>query len=105
MTEQQLSFDLTETNSATLSSSAMLVELNISQWAGNKQDKSASKKVTADNNAKVGVARVNKSLLAGCATLETIKKLTTEVRGFHAKQTLPWSDSGQRVVSTQAYIE
>ena len=93
------------TSQATLSSSAMLAELSISQWAGNKQDKNASRQVTADAQAKRGVARVNKSLLAGCETLDAIKKIVSETRTVHMRMTLPWSDTGMRIISTQQYFD
>ncbi len=93
------------TSQATLSSSAMLAELSISQWAGNKQDKNASRQVTADAQAKRGVARVNKSLLAGCETLDAIKKIVSETRAVHMRMTLPWSDTGMRIISTQQYFD
>ena len=48
----------------TLASSAMLVELNISNWAGRKKDNRASADVTSQNYAATGVANVNKKLLA-----------------------------------------
>ena len=48
----------------TLASSAMIVEVNISNWTGRKKDKAASKDVTTRNNANDGVASVHKALLA-----------------------------------------
>lgn len=91
-------------NVATLSSSALLTELSISQWSGNKLDKSASKQVTDGANAKRGVARVNKSLLAGSKNLEDIKKIVSETRRFHERSTLPWGLS-TRAITTEAYFD
>ena len=61
-----------QTHEATLASSAMLVEVNISNWVGRKKDKRASQDVTAQNNAKDGVASVNKALLADNDDLKAI---------------------------------
>ena len=48
-------------NAPTLASSAMLGELNISNWVGRKLDKRASKDVVDQNHAATGVANVNKN--------------------------------------------
>ena len=40
----------------TLGSSAMLVEVNISNWVGRKKDKRASEDVVTQNHAAAGVA-------------------------------------------------
>jgi hypothetical protein len=50
-------------NTATLSSSAMLVTVNVSKWEGRKFDKKASNDIVASNNAERGAANVHKKLL------------------------------------------
>ena len=45
----------------TLASSAMLVEVNISQWTARKKDDQATKTVIAAYNAKQGVGGFHKS--------------------------------------------
>ena len=52
-----------QTHEATLASSAMLVEVNISNWVGRKKDKQASFFVTAHHNAKDKTRRVWSLLL------------------------------------------
>jgi hypothetical protein len=58
----------------TISSSALFVELTISVWTARRLDKTASRAVTANNNAASGVANVNKKLLGDCAELDAIQK-------------------------------
>jgi hypothetical protein len=84
----------------TLSSSAMLVEVSISNWAGRKKDKRASAAVTADNYADKGVANVNKKLLANSDTLSAIQTHVTATRNMHINMTMPWSNSGLRLLPT-----
>lgn len=88
-----------------IASSAMLVELSISVWTGRKKDKKASEDVTRQNYAATGVASVNKKLLADCAELIAVQKITGATRNLNASMTMPWSDSGMRLVPTAAYFK
>lgn len=92
------------TNAPTLASSAMLVELNISMWVGRKTDKRASADVIRDNNASKGMANVTKSLL-DCPQLDALKSHTAAIRFAHRQATLPWSESGLRLVTNAQYID
>lgn len=93
------------TATPSISTSSMLVELNISTWTGRKLDKKASQDVTAQNNAARGVANVNKKLLGDCAELEAVQKFTANARNMHYSMTLPWSDSGLRLLPTTRYFK
>ena len=81
-----------------ISSSARLVELGISVVTGSKLDRKASEKVNADNNSQDNVARVTKNSFAHSDVLPEIVKLAAEARQAHAKLSLPWNDSGQRLI-------
>ena len=81
-----------QSTAPTLASSAMLVEVNISNWVGRKKDKRASADVTTQNHADTGVASVNKKLLANSDTLKAIQTHVTAVRAMHANMTMPWSE-------------
>jgi len=88
-----------------ISSSSMLVELGISVWTGRKKDKAASADVTASNSARTGVASVNKKLLGDCAELVAVQKFAANVRTSHYAMTMPWSDSGMRLLPTTLYFK
>lgn len=88
-----------------LASSAMLSELSISKWTGTKRDKKASEEVTADKGAKRGVARVNKDLLADNQHLAAINTFVGSVRNMHYAMTMPWSDTGLRLLPTAQYFK
>jgi hypothetical protein len=94
-----------QTDAPTLASSAMLVEVNISHWAGRKKDKRASIDVTSANHAANGVASVNKKLLANSDTLRAIQTHVTAVRNMHVNMTMPWSNSGLRLLPTAQYFK
>ena len=89
---------------ATLQSSAMLVELGISVWTARKLDKRASEDVTTQNHADKGMANVNKKLLA-CDELTALQKFAANSRTSHYAMTLPWSDSGLRLLTTSKYFD
>ena len=92
------------TDAPTLGSSAMLVEVNISSWAGRKKDKRASTKVTEDAHAKKGVANVYKQLLGDCDELSALRGCVTSARNMHSNMTMPWSNSGLRLLPTAQYF-
>ena len=97
--------DSLQSDAPTLASSAMLVEVNISHWAGRKKDKRASIDVTSANHADSGVASVNKKLLANSDTLRAIQTHVTAARNLHTNMTMPWSNSGLRLLPTAQYFK
>ena len=88
----------------TLSGAAMNVELSISQWTGRKKDRTASKEVTTNNNAETGVASFHKMLLGKCPELKAIHDLTGLIRNEHYAMTMPWLDTGLRLLPTKMFF-
>ena len=85
---------------------AMLVELSVSQWTARKLDRSVSDELVANKHAgDKGAARVNKHLLAGRNELEVINKRVSEIRQYVYDNTLPWSDSGIRLLPSAKFME
>ena len=88
-------------NRVSIASSCSNVEFTASIWTGRKKDKRASVQVTNDNNAESGSAGVYKKLLGNCSELEAITKHVGHVRNhIHYRMTMPWSDLGQRLLTT-----
>jgi hypothetical protein len=84
---------------------AMLVEFNASQWTARKLDRSTSDEVVRDKNAgEKGAARVNKNLLAGRKELEIINQHVGFVRNYVYENTLPWSDTGIRLLPAPSFM-
>ena len=96
--------DALTNNVPSIGSSAMLVELSISTWTGRKLDKRASQDVTAQNHADTGIANVHKKLLGNCDELTAVQKFTANVRNLHYGMTMPWSDTGLRLLPTAQYF-
>ena len=88
-----------------IASSAMLCELSISTWTGRKKDKRASEEVTSLNRADKGVANVSKKLLGDCQELIAVQKFTANVHNMHYAMTMPWSDTGLRLLPTAQYFK
>lgn len=104
-TNPTTNFTSPNVSAPTISSSSMLVELSISVWTGRKKDKRASDDVVSSNYADAGVASVNKKLLGDCAELVAIQKFAANVRTGHYAMTMPWSDSGLRLLPTAQYFK
>ena len=93
-------------NNMNLHSAALLVEFNASVWTARKLDRAVTDEVVADKQAGAKSAgRFNKNLFAGRTELEDIAKHVTKVRGFVMNGTLPWSDGGQRLLPTGAFMK
>lgn len=88
-----------------LSTRAMLVDLDISQWTARKLDRRETEEVLIRNNARSRVARVNKSLLPGAGSLEAVTKKAGEIRNWFYARTLPWLSSGARIIKTEGYLD
>lgn len=90
----------------TISSSAMLVELSISTWTARRLDKGTTGEVLRDKRAERNSGSFNKNLLVGCDELEAVKKFAANVRSSaHYNMTMPWSDSGLRLLPTVKYFD
>ena len=93
-------------NRYNIDSCALLVEFNASVWTARKLDRNTSDEVIARKGAVAkDAARVNKHLLAGRNELEVIQKHVGAVRFYVYENTLPWSDTGIRLLPTRKFLE
>ena len=88
-----------------ISSSAVLVELNISVWTANKLDKLATDKVLISNSASKDSAQVRKNLMAGTTKRKKIADYAARARLYHNQTTLAWADKGSRLLPTSLFME
>jgi hypothetical protein len=88
-----------------ISSSAMLVELNISTWTGRKFDKTVSQEVDTAKNTTTRGGNYSKRLFADAPIFDAIQKFAGNARTFHYHSTMPWSDSGLRLLTTKMYFD
>ena len=88
-----------------ISSSAMLVELNISVWTAAITDRKATTKVTDDARATADAGHFKKNLMAGTSVRKDIADYAAMCRTWHNGRTLPWSDKGIRLLPTSMFLD
>lgn len=88
-----------------ITSSAVLVEMNISVWTANKLDKGETEKVIIGASAVKDAAQVRKNLMAGTSMRKDIADYAAGCRLWHNTRTLPWADKGARLMPTSLFME
>lgn len=88
-----------------ISSSAVLVSLNISCWPATKLDREITDQVTTNANANARAGKFMKDLFAGTSLRKDIEKKAAHIRAYHLKMTLPWADKGDRLLTTALFME
>lgn len=85
---------------------SLLVEVSVSVWSGRKLDKSVTDEVVQSKGAKAkSAARVTKNLLADRPELEKIQKHVSAARTYVYTHTMPWSDSGLRLLPSAEFFK
>jgi hypothetical protein len=87
-----------------ISSSAVMCDLSISVWTARKLDKKVSEEVDTMKGTTVRAGNYSKNLLAGSASLDNIVKHASSTRLWNIQQTLPWSDTGTRLLPTRNFM-
>lgn len=85
-----------------LTERAMVMNLTISRWQGQRLDREASRQVTEAAGANSDAARVNKHLIAK-ELLAPIMTAANAVRDHFYTHTLPWRDNGDRLMTRKLY--
>ena len=88
-----------------ISSSALLVEVSISSWSARKLDRKVTDEVNANKGASRSASRTNKNLLADDEKLDAINKYAANFRNWLYAETLPWSNSGLRLIPTAKFFD
>jgi len=88
-----------------ISSSALLVELNISVWPASKVDREITEQVNTNASAVRDASQTKKNLFAGTSLRKDIEKLASRIRLYHNQHTLPWADKGERLLPTKLFME
>lgn len=88
-----------------LTTNAMLVNLSISNWTARKYDKKVTAKVAEDNHTTMDAGRYNKNLLpADNYHYKQLWKIVGEIRTWHYAQTMPWDDTGWRLLPSANFL-
>lgn len=86
-----------------LTDRALMVNLSISQWSAAKSDKKINREVADSHGSDESMGNYRKALIAR-ESIQTVTKLTGSIRSEHYRLTLPWRDSGDRVLSSVGYF-
>jgi hypothetical protein len=88
-----------------ISSSSILVELNISVWTANKLDKRITNDVLVANGAThLDAGQFRKNLMSGTTLRKDIADFAASCRLWHNTTTLPWADRGARLLPTSLFL-
>lgn len=93
-----------ETMAKILSTRAMLASLHIRTWSGRKLDKRVTDQTNRDHGADANAGRYNK-LLVPAGALKPIMEIGTAARTRFYNITLPWLDSGSRIMTVHTLPE
>ena len=88
-----------------ITSSSVLVEMNISVWTANKLDKGETEKVIVGASAVKDAAQVRKNLMAGTSMRKDIADYAAGCRLWHNTRSLPWADKGARLMPTSLFMD
>jgi hypothetical protein len=61
-------------------------------------DRKVSNEIDANKHTRVKAGNYHKSLFAGTDKLEKVQSIAGKIRNWHIRQTLPWSDTGTRLL-------
>lgn len=85
---------------------AMLANVTIGVWEARKRDKTVTDKVNAEYAASADAGSYWKKLFGGpVPELSAVTTASHYLRWTHYAQTLPWSDSGWRLLPTANYMD
>lgn len=88
-----------------IANSAVLVELNVSNWGASKIDRDVSDSVNNNNNASRDASKVYKNLAAGTTLCTDISKYAARIRLYHNEMTLPWAAKGARILPVKLVLD
>lgn len=87
-----------------LAGKALLASVTVRGWSARKLDKSASDRTNRDHGAADDASRVNK-LLVNRESLAELVAISNKVRELFYRLTLPWMDTGVRLLPAAHYLE
>lgn len=87
-----------------LNKKAMLVKVSVGMWGAYKSDKKATEAVQSQFYSLVGSGNYSKKL-TGKGDLTDINSVKDRMDTFLQKYTLPWEDSGWRILPSVKYME
>lgn len=94
-----------ESSAPSISSSAMLVEINRRKWNGYARNKDATEQVRTQYGAGRKSARVNQTLLINEPLFDQVNTLYGALSATLYHYTMPWLDRGPRLLTTPCFFD
>jgi hypothetical protein len=88
-----------------IANKGVLVELSLFLWTGRKLDKNVSAEIDVSKQTRTKAGAYTKNLLAGSKELDKVHSIAGKIRNWHHSKTLPWSDSGIRLLPMTAFFD
>lgn len=88
-----------------IANSGVLANISLSVWTGRKLDRAVSEEVDVAKSTNTRAGNYHKNLFAGVTELEQVKTVAGKIRNWHVKQTLPWADSGERLLPMSNFMD
>lgn len=85
-----------------IANECFLVSITVGKWAGYKLDKEASAQTARNANADVDAIKVSKHLVSQ-DVIRKINTLDAQLRNHVKKYSLPWKESGDRIMPRRVY--
>ena len=92
------------THTPNIADRAVLVNLSISQWSAAKSDKKVNREVAQNHGSAEDMGNYRKQLV-GKQAVKNYTQIATEIRAEFYRLTLPWSDTGERILTSKAYFD
>jgi hypothetical protein len=83
---------------------SMLVNITLSVWSGRKLDRQVSEEIDVAKSTRTRAGNYNKNLFAGVVELESVIAVSKAIRMWNQRQTLPWSDGGERLLPLPNFL-
>ena len=94
----------TALNESTLRERALLVRFTIGRWYGSGADEAVVHEIRSSKEATGEIGSFTKRMMKR-ERLAAINSVTTVARKYHKMMTLPWGDTGARLLSSDAFVE
>jgi flagellar basal body rod protein FlgC len=94
----------TPISSSALATKSMLVSLWTSKFGNRVTDDAENAKVAQRNKSDANMSHVTKSLIAKEALAE-INRAASAAKTYHYERTLPWADTGYRILPSVEYFD
>ena len=82
--------------------SCVLAHISLSVWSGRKQHPQSAQDLGGSIQSQLKTGVFQKQIFTGIQEFDAIKRISGKIRNWHHEQTLPWSESGERLLPLES---